>query len=56
MIDNIYAINILTELKDSGFMGKSTNEALQYGIDCILYVTKVKGIKDHFERLDGGNE
>lgn len=55
-MNNMNAINILTNLKCSGFMGTSTQEALQYGIDCILYVSRVKGAEEHLEKIWGGEE
>ena len=55
-MNNMEAINILTNLKCSGFMGISTQEALQYAIDCILYVSRVKGAQAQLEHISRGGE
>lgn len=55
-MNNITAIQILTNLKESGFMGTSTKEALQYAIECILYISRVAGANEQFEKIWRGKE
>ena len=55
-MNNITAIQILTNLKESGFMGTSTREALQYAIECILYITRVVGANEQLEKILRGEE
>ena len=55
-MNNITAIQILTNLKESGFMGTSTKEALQYAIECIFYISRVAGANEQFEKIWRGEE